>query len=181
METEHTPHCENPVALSPPADSVTEVDNQLLTFHLDRQLYGVSIAHVEQIISMQPITEIPEFPSYAKGVVSLRGNIIPVIDLRLRLGKAETGYTERTCIVIITVGELQLGCIVDEVDAVVHVTEEQIVPPPRMAKESASNRYLTGIAKLPGENGAAEKIVLCLELSKLLLQDEFALLTGSAS
>ena len=163
----------------PISEGVTELDNQLLTFRLERQLYGVSIGHVEQIISMQPITEIPEYPVYAKGVVSLRGNIIPVIDLRLRLNRPEAAYTERTCIVIINVDDSQLGCIVDEVDAVVHVTEEQISPPPHMSEESASSRYLTGIAKLSGENDS-EKIVLCLDLSKVLLQDEFSLLSERA-
>lgn len=161
-------------------DGVSELNDQYLTFHLEKQLYGVSINYVEQIISMQPVTEVPEYPPYAKGIVSLRGSIIPIIDLRMRLGRTETVYTERTCIVIITLGEYQLGCIVDEVDAVVHIADSQIEPPPRMKEASTSNRYLTGIARLPSEDGIGEKIVLCLDLTKILLQDEFDALANAA-
>ncbi len=158
-----------------PAGDGVHVDDQLLTFVLDRQVYGVPIAQVEQIISMQPVTEVPEYPSYAKGIVSLRGSVVPIVDLRLRLGKAEAAYTERTCIVVVKVGELMLGCIVDEVDSVIHVAPEQISPPPQVTDESASGRYLTGIARIESEGG--ERLVLCLDLSRVLLQDEFAALT----
>ena len=161
-------------------ENVAELNDQYHTFRLEKQLYGVSINYVEQIISMQPVTEVPEYPPYAKGIVSLRGSIIPIIDLRMRLGRTETVYTERTCIVIINVGEHQLGCIVDEVDAVVHVADSQIEPPPRMNEASTANRYLTGIARLLGDNDAGEKIVLCLDLTKILLQDEFDTLTNAA-
>ena len=156
-----------------------EQDNQLLTVWLDGQLYGAAIDHVDQIISMQPISSVPEFPPYAKGIINLRGSIIPVIDLRLRLGKQETAYTERTCIVNILVGNQQLGCIVDAVDAVVHVTDDQILPPPQMSEKTSANRYLTGIAQLSTESGGAEKVVLCLDLTKLLLQDEFSALNDA--
>ncbi|MBR2132052.1 MAG: purine-binding chemotaxis protein CheW [Oscillospiraceae bacterium] len=181
MSNQTIPASEVQATASLPADENSELNNQLLTFRLEHQLYGVSICHVEQIISMQPVTEVPEYPSYAKGIVSLRGTIIPIIDLRLRLGRTETVYTERTCIVIINIGELQLGCIVDEVDAVVHISEDQIEPAPRMSETSAANRYLTGIARIPGENdGAKEKIVLCLDLTKILQKDEFEALAGAA-
>lgn len=99
-------------------DSRSEMEGKWLTFWLDRQLFGVSIANVEQIVSMQPITEIPEYPVYAKGIISLRGNIIPLIDLRLRLGKQEAEYNDHTCIIIISTKSGQFGFIVDEVDAV---------------------------------------------------------------
>lgn len=158
----------------------TDQDNQLLTFWLDNQLYGTSISHVDQIISIQPISEIPEFPHYAKGIINLRGNIIPVIDLRLRLGKTEAPHTERTCIINILVGEQQLGCIVDEVDAVVHVQGHQILPPPHISEATGASRYLTGIAKIPIENTTEEKVVLCLNLAQLLRQDEFSALTSAA-
>lgn len=150
------------------------IDDQLLTFALDRQVYGVPIAQVEQIISMQPVTEVPEYPTYAKGIISLRGSVVPIIDLRLRLGMTETPYTERTCIIVVNMGEVMLGCIVDEVDSVIHVAPEKISPPPQVSDEGASNRYLTGIARV--ENGGGERLILCLDLSRVLLQDEFAAL-----
>ncbi len=174
-----TPTSDSIYAESSVSDSVAELNDQYLTFHLEKQLYGVSINYVEQIISMQPVTEVPEYPSYAKGIVSLRGSIIPVIDLRMRLGRAETVYTERTCIVIVNIGEYQLGCIVDEVDAVVHVADSQIEPPPRMKEVGTTNRYLTGIARLPSDESTGEKIILCLDLTKILLQDEFDALANA--
>lgn len=150
-------------------------ENRILTFRLEKQFYGVSITHVEQILSMQPLTAMPEFPPYAKGVINLRGNIVPVIDLRLRIGLAETPYTERTCIVIINFDSFKLGCIVDEVDAVVDVPEDRLAPAPRMAGEDSNNRSMTGIAKLTAEDGR-ERAVICLDLSKLLRAEEISAL-----
>lgn len=147
-----------------------ELDNQLLTFWLDNQMFGVSITNVSQIISMLPVTEMPETPEYVKGIINLRGNIIPIIDMRLRLGKPEAGYTDRTCIVIANVNDGQLGFIVDEVDAVLRISREQISNAPRIG-DDYSNRYLNGIATIPSADGS-EKIVLWLNLGKVLLQDE---------
>lgn len=155
-------------------------DSQLLTFCLGRQFYGIDITNVDQIISMQEITEIPEYPVYAKGVVSLRGSIIPVIDLRLRLGKEETVYTERTCIIITSIEDTQLGCIVDEVDSVIRVSKDQIALPPRMTKENMENQCLVGIVELPDDNNGS-KMVLYLDISKVLLRNEFAILTNMSN
>lgn len=156
------------------AENGTHITDQLLTFTLDRQSYGVPIAQVEQIISMQPVTEVPEYPTYAKGIISLRGSVVPIIDLRLRIGMTETKYTERTCVIVVNMGEVMLGCIVDEVDSVIHVAPGQISPPPQISDESAGGRCLTGIARVEGEGG--ERLILCLGLSRVLLQDEFAAL-----
>ncbi len=147
-----------------------ELDNQLLTFWLDRQMFGVSIKNVAQIISMLPITEMPETPEYVKGIINLRGNIIPIVDMRLRLNKPEAEYTDRTCIVITNVNSGQLGFIVDEVDAVLRVSKEQISDAPKIGDEY-TNRYLNGIATMPSGDGS-EKIVLWLNLAKILHQKE---------
>lgn len=141
-----------------------------LTFWLDKQLFGVSITNVEQIVSMQAVTEVPEYPAFAKGIISLRGAIIPVIDLRLRLGKTEIQYTDHTCIIINRVGNEQMGFIVDEVDAVINIPSQVISTPPKMGDEGV-NRYLTGIARV-SEDGLNEKIVLCLNAAKVLREDE---------
>ena len=97
-----------------------------LTFCLDGQLYGSSIVHVEQIVSMMPITEVPEYPPYAKGVINIRGAIVPLIDLRLRIGKAEAEYTDQTCIIICRINENQIGFIADSVDAVMTIQPDMI-------------------------------------------------------
>lgn len=141
-----------------------------LTFWLQEQLFGVPITNVEQIVSMQAITEVPEYPAYAKGIISLRGAIISVIDLRIRLGKPEKEYTDHTCIIINSVGDEQLGFIVDEVDAVIDIPSGAISPPPKMGEDHV-NRYLTGIARI-FDDEKKESMVLCLNAAAVLRQDE---------
>lgn len=157
-----------------------DIRQKWLTFWLQGQMFGVSIAHVEQIISMQSnITAVPEYPSYAKGVINLRGSIIPVVDLRVRLGKPETAYTDRTCIIVTSVGDEQIGLIVDEVDAVIGIPSEVVSPPPKMGEDGV-NRYLTGIARVTGEDGK-EQVVLCLDATKVLRAQEFETLSKGRS
>ena len=152
-----------------------ETLNKWLTFRLDGQLYGASIIHTEQILSMQPVTTVPEYPEYAKGVIDLRGTIVPLIDLRLRFGKNETAYTEHTCIITCRIDEDLIGFIVDEMDAVIEISPAQISPPPRVSADPAV-RYLTGIARAGDENGTKEKIVLCLDMTKILRREEITTL-----
>lgn len=152
-------------------ENKSEIEGKWLTFWMDRQLFGVTIANVDQIVSMQAITEVPEYPHYAKGIINLRGSIIPLVDLRLRLGKPEMEYNDHTCIIIISVGNGQLGFIVDEVDAVTAIPQQAISPPPKMGGD-ATSRYLTGVARISHDDGT-EKIVLCLDAAKVLLEDEF--------
>ena len=142
-----------------------------LTFWLDGQLYGASIIHTEQIISMVPVTVIPEYPVYAKGVIDLRGEIIPLIDMRLRFGKGEAAYTEQTCIITCRINGALIGFIVDKVDAVIDISPEQISPPPRVKQDNAA-RYLVGIARISNEAEAKDKIILCLDVTKILRSEE---------
>lgn len=161
------------VTTNPEIDEMNnpELDSKWLTFWLDGQLFGSSIAHVEQILSMMPITEVPEYPHYAKGIINIRGSIVPLIDLRLRLGKKEAEYTEYTCIIICGVEGNQVGFIADSVDAVLTIPPEAIAEPPKMGEDS-TNRYLVGVARLPDNSGEGEKLVLCLDTTKVLLRTE---------
>lgn len=153
-------------------DSKSESEMKWLTFWMDKQLFGLSISYVERIVSMLPITEMPEYPAYAKGIINLRGNIIPLVDLRLRLGRAGVEYDGHTCIIVINVDNSQLGFIVDEVDAVLDIPKERITPPPQMGQDAA-NRYLIGVARIFQEAGVSEKMVLCLDATKVLRQEEY--------
>lgn len=157
--------------------SAEEVDRDLmdkwLTFWIDGQLYGASVVYVEGIISMMPVTTVPEYPDYAKGIINLRGSIIPLIDLRLRFGKPEAEYTDKTCIINCRVGENQIGFIVDEVDAVIDIPEDRVSNPPRMV-EDLDKRYLTGIARVVNEATNQEKIILCLDVTKVLCREEIS-------
>lgn len=142
-------------------ESLSEMDGKYLTFFTENQLFGVPISDVVQIVGMQEITEVPEFPSYAKGIINLRGSIIPVIDVRLRFGKQEKEYDERTCIIVTLIRDSAVGFIVDAVDAVTDIDDDNISPPPKVAGEYSSS-YLTGIAKHEG------KVVLLMDTQKLL-------------
>ena len=142
-----------------------------LTFRLDGQLYGASILHTEQIIRMTPITEVPEYPDYAKGVIELRGMIVPLIDLRLRLGKKESACPEQSCIITCRMDEDLIGFIVDEVDAVMDIDADCISPPPRVSGDGTAG-FLKGIARVPGAPGERDKIVLCLDMTGILKKEE---------
>lgn len=150
----------------------SEMEGKYLTFFTQEQLFGVPIADVVQIVGIQHITQVPEFPDYAKGIINLRGTIIPVIDMRLRLGKPEQAYDERTCIIVTLISETAVGFIVDAVDAVTDIQPEWISPPPSVSKESACE-YLTGIARL--EN----TIVLLLSTQRILSDGMLSALTNS--
>lgn len=152
-------------------NDTSEMDGKHLTFWMDKQLFGLPIAYVVQIIGMQEITEVPEFPFYAKGIINLRGAIIPLIDARLRLGKAEAAYGEHTCIIVTSMEERNVGVIVDEVDAVIAIEEEQIAPPPRLA--GSSDGYITGVAKLEG------RVVLLMDIGKILSEDKLGVPAGA--
>ena len=145
-------------------ESTNEMSGKFLTFFTESQLFGVPISDVVQIVGMQKITEIPEFPYYAKGIINLRGEIIPVMDMRLRLGKMEATYDERTCIIVTSINQHYVGLIVDQVDEVTQISDEQISPPPTIASTNSS--YLVGIGKL------TDKVVLLMNTGKLLGNEE---------
>ncbi|HAH77970.1 MAG TPA: chemotaxis protein CheW [Ruminococcaceae bacterium] len=150
-----------------------EAEQKFLTFWTDGELFGIPISDVVQIISMQDITPLPDFPDYAKGVINLRGNIIPVIDMRLRLKKPEAEYTENTCIVVTSVEDSYIGFIVDTVDEVTDIGADHITPAPKVSR-NVTNRYLTGIGRI------GEKVVLLLDVSKILSDEEFSQVTQPA-
>lgn len=130
--------------------AATEMDGKYLTFLTDDQLFGMPIRDVLQIIGMQEITSVPEFPSYAKGIINLRGDVVPIIDMRLRLGKPEMDYTERTCIIVTNVNGHSAGCIVDGVDEVTSIEPGDISELPEV--DPAGQSFLTGVAHRDGRS-----------------------------
>lgn len=142
-------------------------DDKYLTFWIDNQLFGFPALDVAQIVGMQQITPIPEFPQYAKGIINLRGEIIPVLDMRLRLHRSEADYNERTCIIVTSINNNSIGLIVDTVEEVSEITKNQISPPPKLSNE-ITNVFLTGVAQLQ------DKIILLVDTEKILTKDELA-------
>lgn len=133
---------------------------KFLTFCLGNEFYGIEIKYVTEIIGLQPITEIPEMPEYMKGIINLRGKIIPVMDVRLRFRKHFREYNDRTCIVVIDIREISIGLIVDSVSEVISIPDEEIVVPPSLTKEG--NKYIKGIGKVGSD------VKLLLDSDKLL-------------
>jgi purine-binding chemotaxis protein CheW len=141
-----------------------------LTFQLDHEIFGMEIKFVTEIIGIQPITYVPEVPVYVKGIINLRGQIIPVIDLRLRFKKEPMEYNDRTCIVILDIKDITIGLIVDFVAEVVKIDDENIVPPPNY-RAGFHNPYIKGI----GKNG--NDIKLLLDCEKIISEDELDVLS----
>ncbi len=141
---------------------------KFLTFGIGREVYGLEISVVTEIISIQKITEIPEVPEYIKGIINLRGKIIPVMDVRLRFKKAFREYTERTCIIVVQVHELAIGFIVDDVSEVIFMSDQQIVSKPEI--KSAQNQYIKNIGKVGAE------IKLILDCEKMISADDETIL-----
>ena len=142
-------------------EAVNEMENMYLCFTVGKENYGVEIQHVLQIIGMQEITEMPEMPSEVKGFINLRGSIIPVVSMRIRLGKAEDEYTERTCIIVVNIGGKEIGLIVDSIQEALTIDPNNISPPPKTGEMSGSP-YLKGIARLANGN-----IAILLYIQKL--------------
>ena len=133
--------------------SILEEESQkglFLTFALGSESFGLEITEVKEIVGMQPITPLPETPAYVKGIINLRGRIIPVIDIRLRFGKEGVAYTDRTCIIVVYINGAAVGLIVDNVSEVLTIQDDQIVPPPKYGA-GAQNRYLKAIGKVGNE------------------------------
>lgn len=156
----------------------TEINNELhlqyLTFFMENQLMAIPLANVEQIVRIQAITPIPDAPEYCKGVMNLRGCIIPLVDLRLRFKKPEIEYNDKTSIIVCRVLDAMIGYIVDSVDEVVMLQEDWISPMPRVNDSSATN-YATGIARLPSND--TTKIILLVDVEKLQSAEDFVLMT----
>jgi purine-binding chemotaxis protein CheW len=150
-----------------------EMKGKYLTFWTDDQLFGVPIKDVVQIVGMQKITKIPEYPDYAKGVINLRGTIVPLIDVRLRMGKPGQEYNDRTCIIVTNVHSNYFGFIVDQVEEVTDISDDVVSPPPKLNGDTV-NKYLTGIARM------GDKLVLMVNTAKILGEEEFAALLESA-
>lgn len=136
-----------------------------LTFLIGKEVYGIEIKYVTEIIGIQQITEVPELPEYIKGIINLRGKIIPVLDVRLRFKKEPMEYNDRTCIVVVEIKDISVGLIVDSVAEVVSISESDIVPPPE-ANTGFNNRYIKEIGKV------GDEVKLLLDCAKLLNDED---------
>lgn len=142
-----------------------------VTFKSGNEYFGLEIRYVNEIIVYQEITQIPESEDYIKGLINLRGKIIPVIDVRLRFKQEPMPYTDRTCIIVINVQGTVVGLIVEKVAEVVEIKRENILSTPTVGNEErCQNKYVYGVGKV----GDSVKLLLDPEL--LLKDDDLAML-----
>ncbi len=147
--------------------------NKYVTFKSGNEYFGLKIEYVNEIIVYQEITEIPESEDYIKGLINLRGKIIPVIDVRIRFKQEAMEYTDRTCIVIVNVNDMVVGLIVEKIAEVVEIKEEDILPPPKVViggEDKLQNRYVYGIGKV------GDSVKLLLDPERILKDDDLLVL-----
>lgn len=134
-----------------------------MTFKSGEEYFGLKIQYVSEIIQFQAITEIPETEDYIKGLINLRGKVIPVIDVRLRFHQEPFEYDDRTCIIVLNVNDMLVGLIVEKIAEVVDIREENILPPPKLSRrDKHQNKYVYGIGKV------GDYVKLLLDPDKLL-------------
>ncbi len=138
--------------------------DQFLSYSLGKEFYAVEIVYVTEIIGIQNITEVPNVKDHIKGIINLRGMIIPVVDIRYRFGMTILPYNDRTCIIVVTVNNSQIGLIVDEVQEVLTIASDKIFSAPHTYKGSKS-KFIEGVTKIN------ENVIIILDIQKLLYDE----------
>ncbi|MCK5310490.1 MAG: purine-binding chemotaxis protein CheW [Desulfobacteraceae bacterium] len=151
--------------------SMTVKTGKYLTFSLEDEEYGIGILKVKEIIGMMAITSVPRTPEYVKGVINLRGKVIPVIDLRLKFTMESIEYSERTCIIVVEIDSesstVLIGIVVDAVSEVLNIKEEDIEETPTFGTQ-LNTEYILGMAKMEGG------VKILLNIDKVLSQEEIS-------
>lgn len=151
--------------------SMAEREGKYLTFSLNKEEYGIGILKVKEIIGMMPITSVPRTQEFIKGVINLRGKVIPVIDLRLRFGMESIPYSERTCIIVVEIeskaSTVLIGIVVDAVSEVLNINEKEIEDTPIFGAK-LNTEYILGMAKME------EGVKILLNIDKVLSDEEIS-------
>ncbi|MCX8043317.1 MAG: chemotaxis protein CheW [Desulfobacterota bacterium] len=143
-------------------DEDTQKD-KYLTFTVGGEDYGIEICYVTEIIGIQKITDVPDMPAYIKGVINLRGKVIPVLDVRIRFRMPEREYDDRTCIIVVNVTGNPIGLVVDTVKEVLSIPPPQVEPPPEIS--GTAQQYLKGLGKV------SDEVKILLDVEKLVRRD----------
>ena len=156
--------------------SLEQIQGKYLTFKLADEEYGLEIIRVKEIIGIMSVTTLPKTPDFVKGVINLRGKVIPVIDLRLKFTMPEKDYDDKTCIIVVEVGfdsdNVQIGIIVDAVSEVINVTVDELEPTPKFGVE-VDTSFILGMAKSKGS------VRTLLDVNSVLTSNEMLSLSGS--
>ena len=157
--------------------AMADKEGKYLTFTLAEEEYGIGILKIKEIIGMLPITSVPQTPDFVKGVINLRGKVIPVMDLRLRFGMMSIDYTERTCIIVVEIsgqaGTILVGIVVDAVSEVLNIKGDDIEKTPTFGTQLNTD-YILGMAKMGGG------VKILLDIDQVLSSDELSMLSEAA-
>jgi len=152
-------------------------EGKYLTFTMAEEEYGIGILKIKEIIGMIPITPVPQTPDFVKGVINLRGKVIPVVDLRLRFGLTSIDYNERTCIIVVEIEReavtVMIGIVVDSVSEVLNIRGEEIEETPAFGAKLNTD-YILGMAKME------KSVKILLDIDKVLGAEEVAVLEKAA-
>jgi purine-binding chemotaxis protein CheW len=141
------------------------IADMYLTFAVAGEDYGVGIGFVTEIVGMQKVMEVPDVPHFIRGVINLRGKVIPVMDVRRRFGLPETSYTERTVIIVLDVDSVPIGLVVDGVSEVLEIPENQIDQPPKFGASRDGKGVIRGLGK------QGDRVAILLDVDRLVSED----------
>ena len=145
--------------------------DRYLTFRVGDEVYGIEIAYVTEIVGMQKITEVPDMPAFVRGVINLRGQVIPVFDVRARFHMEDRRYDDRTCVVVVRLNETSIGLVVDTVNEVMDIPADHVSPPPKLG-QTEGGRYIRGMGKVQ------DQVKILLDVSRLLFEEELSALSA---
>jgi len=149
-----------------------DLGGKSLTFGLAGEEYGLEILKVREIIGMMDITAVPRTPEFVRGVINLRGKVIPVVDLRLKFGMPPAEATDQTCIIVVDVGRVEMGIMVDKVSEVLDIASEDIEPPPSFGV-SVDTEFILGMGK------ANNRVTILLDISRVLTGEDVGAIAGA--
>ena len=158
-------------------NAMTEREGKYLTFSMAGEEYGIGILKIKEIIGMMPITTVPQTPEFVKGVINLRGKVIPIVDLRARFGMDTIDYTERTCIIVVEIegpdSMVMIGIVVDAVSEVLNIKGDEIEDTPTFGTKLNTD-FILGMAKMEGG------VKILLDIDRVLIADEITTLRNAA-
>lgn len=147
--------------------------NEYLTFTLDQEQYAAEVGRVREVLELLPMTKLPRMPEYMKGVINIRGSVVPVVDLRRKFGMSEVSETVDTSIIVMDVGEgekkLIVGCLADSVEEVINILPEDVEPAPSFGT-AVDTEFIDGIAK------REEQFIILLDIDRVFEESELQLM-----
>lgn len=150
---------------------------QYLTFRLEDEVFALDITQVREVLDFTTVTKVPRTPDFMRGVINLRGSVVPVVDMRLKFGMSRTEQTVNTCIIIVEINlegeKLVIGALADSVQEVIEIEPGQIEPPPRIGTR-LNTEFIQGMGKRD------EQFIIILDINKIFSTDELAVFSGES-